>query len=190
MIFTHFGISGPIVLRCSQFVVKIIKQFNVKAVNLTIDLFPDKSVDNIYDDTLQLAKNEQKKIIRNVLKGYLPEKLIPLLLQIVGLNGEITFDNIPKQAWLELSKLVKTFPIAVDGTLSIEDAFVTGGGVNLKEIDPRTMQSKLMDGLFFSGEILDIHGYTGGYNITAAFTTGYTAGRNAATYSKSCRLSI
>jgi predicted Rossmann fold flavoprotein len=185
MIFTHFGISGPIVLRCSQFVVKIIKQFNVKAVNLTIDLFPDKSVDNIYDDTLQLAKNEQKKIIRNVLKGYLPEKLIPLLLEKTGLNGELTFDNIPKQAWLELSRLIKTFPLSVNGTLSIEEAFVTGGGVNLKEVDPRAMHSKLMDGLFFCGEILDIHGYTGGYNITAAFTTGYTAGKNAATYSKS-----
>jgi predicted Rossmann fold flavoprotein len=185
MLFTHFGISGPIVLRCSQFVVKIIKQFNVKTVNLTIDLFPDKSVDSIYDDTLQLAKNEQKKIIRNVLKGYLPEKLVPLLLQKAGLNEEITFDNIPKQAWLELSRLIKTFPISVNGTLSIEEAFVTGGGINLKEVDPKTMHSKLMDGLFFCGEILDIHGYTGGYNITAAFSTGYTAGKNAAIYSKS-----
>ncbi|WNQ12077.1 NAD(P)/FAD-dependent oxidoreductase [Paenibacillus aurantius] len=185
MIFTHFGISGPTVLRCSQFVVKIMKQFSVKTVDLSIDLFPERSVDNIYTDTYELAKNDKKKIVRNVLKGYLPEKLIPLLLQKASLSGEITFDNIPKQAWLELSKLVKSFPIAVNGTLSIEEAFVTGGGINLKEVDPKTMQSKLTNGLFFCGEILDIHGYTGGYNITAAFSTGYTAGKNAAKYSKS-----
>ena len=81
---------------------------------------------------------------------------------------------------MQLAKLIKRFPIRVYGTLSIEDAFVTGGGVNLKEIDPKTMQSKLIDGLYFCGEILDIHGYTGGYNITAAFSTGYAAGKHAA----------
>lgn len=185
MIFTHFGLSGPTVLRCSQFVVKLMKQFDVNTVKLTIDLLPDKSADTIYTETLALAKNEQKKIIRNVLKSYLPEKLIPLLLLKAGLHGETTFDNIPKQEWLTLAKLVKAFPVSVSGTLSIEEAFVTGGGVNLKEIDPKTMQSKLMNGLFFCGEILDVHGYTGGYNITAAFTTGYTAGKHAALYAKS-----
>jgi predicted flavoprotein YhiN len=79
-----------------------------------------------------------------------------------------------------LAKLIKAFPIEANGTLSIEEAFVTGGGVSLKEIDPRTMESKIMEGLFFCGEVLDIHGYTGGYNITAAFSTGYTAGKSAA----------
>jgi predicted flavoprotein YhiN len=75
---------------------------------------------------------------------------------------------------------VKEFPVRVNGTLSIEEAFVTGGGVHVKEIDPRTMGSKVMRGLYFCGEVLDVHGYTGGYNITAAFATGYTAGKNAA----------
>ncbi|MNI09536.1 tricarballylate dehydrogenase [compost metagenome] len=180
MIFTHFGISGPTALRCSQFVVKALKQFEVKSIQVTLDMFPTKSSDDIYSETLDLAKQESKKAIKNVLKGYLQERMIPLLFKQVGLREDITFDNIPKQQWLELSKLVKAFPIAINGTLSIEEAFVTGGGVNLKEIDPKTMESKLMQGLFFCGEVLDIHGYTGGYNITAAFTTGFMAGKNAA----------
>jgi predicted Rossmann fold flavoprotein len=179
MIFTHFGISGPTALRCSQFVVKALKQFDVKAVTVTLDLFPGKTVDEIYTETLQLAKQESKKAIKNALKGYLPERMVPQILLQAELREEITFDNIPKQQWMDMAKLIKAFPIAITGTLSIEEAFVTGGGVNLKEIDPKTMESKLMKGLFFCGEVLDIHGYTGGYNITAAFTTGYTAGKSA-----------
>ncbi|CAM3991650.1 NAD(P)/FAD-dependent oxidoreductase [Paenibacillus alkaliterrae] len=179
MLFTHFGISGPIVLRCSQFVVKALKQFGTGNIEVAVDLLPDKSKDEVYRETLRLAEQESKKTIKNVLKGYMPEKMIPLLLRKAGLPDSLTFDHIPKQDWLALSQLIKHFPIRVYGTLSIEDAFVTGGGINLKEIDPKTMQSKLMEGLYFCGEILDIHGYTGGYNITAAFSTGYTAGQNA-----------
>ncbi|TBL71193.1 NAD(P)/FAD-dependent oxidoreductase [Paenibacillus thalictri] len=185
MIFTHFGISGPMALRCSQFVVKALKQTETGTVQLTIDLLPLKSAEEIYDETMRLAEQESKKAVKNVLKGYLPERLIPLILEKSGLRTDITYDHIPKQQWQDFSKLVKSFPIAINGTLSLEEAFVTGGGVHLKEIDPRTMESKLTEGLFFCGEILDIHGYTGGYNITAAFATGYTAGKNAAlTYVK------
>ncbi|RAV16407.1 NAD(P)/FAD-dependent oxidoreductase [Paenibacillus contaminans] len=180
LLFTHFGLSGPTALRCSQFVVKALKQSGAPSVRLTIDLFPDKRADELFAESLSLAKSEPKKAVRNVLKGLLQERLIPLLLSKAGIDSDITFDNIPKQPWAELSKLLKAFPVDVNGTLSIEEAFVTGGGVNLKEIDPGTMQSKLTDGLFFCGEILDIHGYTGGYNITAAFVTGYTAGKHAA----------
>ncbi|MEX2461134.1 MAG: NAD(P)/FAD-dependent oxidoreductase [Paenibacillaceae bacterium] len=180
MIFTHFGISGPIALRCSQFVVKLLKQFDDPTVLITLDMFPDKSLDQIYNETSELAKKEPKKTIKNVLKGLLAERIIPHLLSKSGLKEDITYDNIPKQPWIELAKLIKFFPIHVNGTLSIEEAFVTGGGINLKEIDPKTMESKLIKGLYFCGEILDIHGYTGGYNITAAFSTGYTAGMSAA----------
>lgn len=180
MIFTHFGLSGPAVLRCSQFVVKALKQQGGGTVRMTLDLFPGQSADEVYQSTLRLAKEDPKKQVKNVLKPAISERLIPLLLEKAGLASDITYDNIPKQPWMELSKLLKAFPIEVNGTLSIEEAFVTGGGVNLKEVDPKTMMSKCMHGLFFCGEILDIHGYTGGYNITAAFTTGYTAGMSAA----------
>lgn len=179
MIFTHFGVSGPIALRCSQFVVKALKQFGTGNIEVAVDLMPDMKSDEVYSYTLKQTELEPKKAIKNVLKNLLPEKMIPILLQKACLSEGLTFDNIPKQDWLTLAKLIKHFPIRVYGTLSIEDAFVTGGGINLKEIDPKTMESKLMQGLFFCGEILDIHGYTGGYNITAAFSTGYTAGINA-----------
>ncbi|GAB2701404.1 NAD(P)/FAD-dependent oxidoreductase [Paenibacillus thermoaerophilus] len=179
MIFTHFGLSGPAVLRCSQFVVKQLMA-GEKEVTLTIDLRPGKSEDAVYAETWDMIQDEPRKAIKNVLKGYASEKWIPLLLNRAGLKEDLTFDNVPKQGWRELARLFKAFPVKVHGSLSIEEAFVTGGGVHLKEIDPRTMESKLMPGLYFCGEILDIHGYTGGYNITAAFSTGHCAGRSAA----------
>ncbi|PZE19754.1 NAD(P)/FAD-dependent oxidoreductase [Paenibacillus xerothermodurans] len=180
MLFTHFGLSGPAVLRCSQFVVKAVKKSETGTAKMTVDLFPQRTVNEVYEWTLSLAKAEPKKQIKNVLKNAVSERLLPILLEKAGLSDELTFANIPKQPWLQLAQFMKAFPIIVNGTLSIEEAFVTGGGVNLKEIDPKTMSSKITYRLFFCGEILDIHGYTGGYNITAAFTTGYTAGKSAA----------
>lgn len=184
LLFTHFGLSGPAALRCSQFIVKTLKQFDVSTVKITIDLFPEKTVEEVYADSLQLARNEPKKAIKNILKGLLPERMIPIILKKSGLKEDTTYDNIPKQPWSAMASLLKAFPIQISGTLPIEEAFVTGGGVHLKEIDPKTMHSKRMKGLFFCGEILDVHGYTGGYNITAAFTTGYTAGMSAAQFVK------
>lgn len=180
LLFTHFGLSGPAALRCSQFVIKARKKFNTPTVTATIDLLPEMNAEAIYEKSWQLAANEPKKAIKNVLKSMLPERLIPLLLHQAGLNENTVFDHIPKQPWRDLASLIKAFPVAINGTLSLESAFVTGGGVHLKEVDPRTMESKLMKGLYFCGEILDVHGYTGGYNITAAFSTGYTAGQHAA----------
>lgn len=180
MLFTHFGLSGPIALRCSQFVVKELAKTERREVLLTVDLFPDLSTDDVYKESMALAKADAKKAIKNVLKPLLSERLIPMLLERTGLDDQLTYDNIPKQKWLDLCKLMKAFPVHIHGTLSIEEAFVTGGGVHLKEIDPSTMQSKLVNGLYFCGEVLDIHGYTGGYNITAAFSTGYMAGTSAA----------
>lgn len=180
LIFTHFGISGPAALRCSQFVVKELKRTGERTVRLTIDLFPDRSSTQLFDDTMELARQEAKKSVKNVLKHAVPDKLVPILLLKSGVAGDVTYDNIPKQQWTELCQLLKAFPLRASGTLSLEEAFVTGGGVHLKEIDPKTLQSRLMPGLFFCGEVLDVHGYTGGYNITAAFSTGYTAGKHAA----------
>ena len=178
MIFTHFGISGPAALRCSQFVVKALKAG--KSPKITIDLMPSRSEAEVFEETLRMAKLEPRKAVKNVLRGYLQERLLDFLLQQCGIDGDTTYDHIPKEPWAELAKLVKSFPVAVNGTLSLEEAFVTGGGVHLKEIDPKTMESKLTSRLYFCGEVLDIHGYTGGYNITAAFTTGHNAGLHAA----------
>jgi predicted Rossmann fold flavoprotein len=180
MIFTHFGISGPAALRCSQFVVKELKKDGVNEVLMQLDLMPHKSAAEIYNESYKLAEKEPKKAIKNVIKGYLPERLLPLLFSMAELKDDVTFANIPKKPWQKLSELVKALPILVNGTLSLEEAFITGGGVHLKEITPQTMMSKMTEGLFFCGEVLDIHGYTGGYNITVAFSTGYTAGKGAA----------
>ncbi|MCJ8011765.1 NAD(P)/FAD-dependent oxidoreductase [Paenibacillus sp. KQZ6P-2] len=180
MIFTHFGLSGPIALRCSQFIRQVKNKFKVHEVEMAVDLFPDlppHDLDRMLRDKLA---EEPKKAIKNVLKGTVPERMLPLLLSRAELDGDATFAHLPKQQWSAFVDVLKRFIILVTGTKSIEEAFVTGGGVHLKEINPKTMESKLMPGLFFCGEVLDIHGYTGGYNITAAFSTGYTAGMHAA----------
>lgn len=180
VIFTHFGLSGPAALRCSQFVHKVKKQYDIPSVRLTLDLFPEESADALYGRISGLAQDEPKKALKNVLKRILPERMLPILLAKSGLREEITGDNLPKQPVQSLAQVLKAFPLQIAGTLSLEEAFVTGGGVNLKELHPGTMESKLVEGLFFCGEILDIHGYTGGYNITAAFSTGHAAGTGAA----------
>ncbi len=180
MIFTHFGISGPAALRCSQFVVKARKKFDVKHVLMSIDLFPGESLDELKARMTDIAKNEAKKAVKNAFRPLLQERMLLFLLEQTNIPPDLACDRLPKATIQTLAERCKRFELWASGTLSIEEAFVTGGGVNLKEIDPKSMQSKLTAGLFFCGEVLDIHGYTGGYNITAAFATGYTAGMHAA----------
>ncbi|KTD83340.1 NAD(P)/FAD-dependent oxidoreductase [Paenibacillus etheri] len=180
MIFTHFGLSGPIALRCSQFLRQVQRKSGTDTVEMSIDLFPDLNAREVEAMVQDRLDQEPKKAIRNSLKGLLPERLIPLLLTKADLDGDITGHHVSKNGLHALAGILKRMPVYVHGTRSLSEAFVTGGGVNLKEIDPKRMESKLMQGLFFCGEVLDIHGYTGGYNITAAFSTGYTAGKHAA----------
>ncbi|GGE17872.1 hypothetical protein GCM10011571_19580 [Marinithermofilum abyssi] len=180
MLFTHFGLSGPIALRCSQFVVKTLQKFQTDHVLIQLDLFPDKHAGQVEEETFRLLQTHRKKTVKNALTQLLPERILPILLDKARVDHSLTFANLSKEAFTNLCRLMKAFPIRVNGTLPLEKAFVTGGGVHLKEIVPKTMESKLKKGLYFAGEILDIHGYTGGYNITAAFSTGYTAGKSAA----------
>lgn len=180
LLFTHFGLSGPIALRCSQFVVKTLQQFAVDHVRLELDWFPGERGEKLRTRVREEWKNHPKKSVKTILKPHLPDRAIPLLLHRSGLDPEVTWNHVSKTGWEKLFQLLKAFPLRVNGTLPMEKAFVTGGGVHLKEIHPKTMESKLKQGLYFAGEILDIHGYTGGYNITAAFSTGFTAGKHAA----------
>jgi predicted Rossmann fold flavoprotein len=184
MIFTHFGISGPAVLRCSQFVVKAMKKWNLKEVTMSLDSLPDKKEEEIFQEILTLVKSEPKKIIKNLLKGFLPERYLLFLLEQNAIDTNEQGGTISNEKIRSFSKSCKQFLLKVNGTLSLEKAFVTGGGVSVKEIEPQTMGSKLMNGLYFCGEILDIHGYTGGYNITSALVTGRLAGTNAALNAK------
>ncbi|WP_334074706.1 MULTISPECIES: NAD(P)/FAD-dependent oxidoreductase [Paenibacillus] len=179
MIFTHFGLSGPIALRCSGFIRGVKKKHGVAEVTMALNLFPDKSAGSLDEHLRRLAAAEPKKALKNVLKSTIPERLLPLLFERAGLAGDTTYEHLPREPWTAFVATALNFQIRVTGTRPFEEAFVTGGGVHLKEIHPKSMESKLMPGLFFCGEVLDIHGYTGGYNITAAFATGYTAGHHA-----------
>jgi predicted Rossmann fold flavoprotein len=180
MVFTHFGVSGPIALRCSQFVIKAKKEHNVKEVALSLDLFPHKSYEDVQEELDNLLHSQPKKAIKNALNGWLPERIIPVILDKAGVESSIVRAELSNEKKRSLLKSIKDFSISATGTLSIEKAFVTGGGVSVKEIKPKKMESKFKKGLFFCGEVLDLHGYTGGYNITVAFSTGYTAGQAAA----------
>lgn len=180
MIFTHFGISGPASLRMGHYVSISQRKFGSVPLVLTIDLMPERTAEEIAAKSWRLLEEQPKKAVKNVLKGFLPERIIPLLLSLSSISEDTTLSHMRKQDWASFAKSVKALPLTITGTLSLEEAFITGGGVSVKEIDPRTMQSKCMEGLFFAGEVLDVHAHTGGYNITIAFSSGYVAGTNSA----------
>lgn len=184
MIFTHFGISGPAVLRCSQFVVKAMKKWNLNEVTMSLDVYPGKKEEPLFQEISSLVKSEPKKSIKNILKGDTPERYMLFLLELNNIDPATQGANLSSEKIRSYVHSCKQFQFTVDGTLPLEKAFVTGGGVSVKEVEPQTMASKKMNGLYFCGEILDIHGYTGGYNITSALVTGRLAGTNAALFAK------
>lgn len=185
MIFTHFGISGPAVLRCSQFVVKAMKRWDLEEVTMNLDLFPKHNQEQLFEQLWQTMKNESRKAVKNALKGLLPERYLLFLLTKCEIDPDAPCSTISMNHLRSFVETCKQFRFTVNGTLPLDKAFVTGGGVSVKEIEPKTMASKLMPGLYFCGEVLDIYGYTGGYNITSALVTGRLAGENAVQYSKS-----
>ncbi|WP_088103884.1 NAD(P)/FAD-dependent oxidoreductase [Halalkalibacter urbisdiaboli] len=180
MIFTHFGISGPAALRCSQYVVKALKKFKTDTIEMRLDLFPKQSKEDVFQGLVKRMKEEPKKTIKNALKGFVPERFLSFLFEQLNIETNTACSNVSHETLRSVASFCKEFSFQVNGTLSIEKAFVTGGGVSVKEIEPKTMHSRKKQGLYFCGEVLDIHGYTGGYNITCAFSTGYTAGKAAA----------
>ncbi|WP_088050917.1 BaiN/RdsA family NAD(P)/FAD-dependent oxidoreductase [Virgibacillus dakarensis] len=180
MLFTHFGISGPAVLRCSQFVVKELMKGQAE-VPMVLDVLPDENEQQLVKKVWENIKQNPKRSIKNNLKGAVPERFLTFILKRNKVREEEKGANIAKETIRSIVHDLKYFSFNVHGSLPLEKAFVTGGGVSIKEIVPNTMQSKKMHGLYFCGEILDIHGYTGGYNITSALVTGRLAGINAAT---------
>lgn len=181
MLFTHFGVSGPAILRCSQFVVKERKKNGGKPVELRIDSLPALNGEEAFQHIYGILKEEPKKAVKNSLKGLVPERWLLFLLKRAEILEDLRGEELSVEKVRAFSRLVKSFSMFVDGTQPLEKAYVTGGGVSIKEIEPKTMASKKKRGLYFCGEVLDIHGYTGGYNITAALVTGRVAGMSAAT---------
>ena len=180
MIFTHFGISGPAVLRCSSFVHQVQEKEKKKEVVLSLNVLPDLSSSELDAKLKGFVEEAPLKSVKNHLKGLLPERYVEFLLAKVGIDDQMAVSRMTEANWTAIKDGLTNFRFTVNGSLPIEKGFVTGGGVHLKEVNPKTLQSKLTQGLYFSGELLDIHGYTGGYNITAAFVTGYVAGMHAA----------
>lgn len=176
MIFTHFGVSGPAALRCSQFVYKEQLSQKKENIKMQLDLFPQYTMGEMQEYINKTIKDNIDKSLKNILKNIHQERLINFVLEYLKIDGSTSGHHVSNQQKQALVEFFKRFTFNVNGTQSIEKAFVTGGGVNLKEINPSAMSSKLIEGLHFAGEVLDIHGYTGGYNITSALVTGYVAG--------------
>ncbi|WP_404453743.1 NAD(P)/FAD-dependent oxidoreductase [Virgibacillus necropolis] len=179
MIFTHFGISGPAVLRCSQFVVKELMKDRPE-VTMVLDVLPTKKEDTLVKEIWETLEVNPRKSMKNSFKGIVPERFLSYIFEKNNINEDQKAATISKEVIRSIVHDFKHFTFHVHGSLPLDKAFVTGGGVSIKEIVPNTMQSKIMHGLYFCGEILDIHGYTGGYNITSALVTGRLAGSNAA----------
>ena len=179
MIFTHFGVSGPAALRCSQFVYKEQQAQKRQDIKMQLDFYPDIPYGKFQEKINAVIKENIDKSLKNILKQIQQERLIVFMLEYLNIDGSTSGHHILNADKDKIINFFKRFTFTVNGTQSIEKAFVTGGGVNLKEIHPSTMSSKIIDGLHFAGEVLDIHGYTGGYNITSALVTGYTAGFHA-----------
>lgn len=174
MLFTHFGISGPIVLSLSKAVTASAN--NGQGLTALLDLKPALSEEKL-DERLQ--RNNQKfsrKHFINSLDELLPASLIPVFVSLVGIDAHKPVNQLTKGERQEMLYMLKALPLTIKGPRPIEEAIVTSGGVQVKEINPKTMGSNLLEGLYFAGEVIDIDGYTGGYNLQAAWSSGYVAG--------------
>lgn len=177
IIFTHFGLSGPAVLELSSHLNKFI--YNEEVI-LNLDLLPDISEDELERLLMQPKDTKNNYSIKKQLNEYLPKKLLQVLLEeVLAIDGEKTLIQITREERLKLIKAFKSLELTATGLRGLKEAIITSGGISIKEIDPRTMKSKLINGLYFAGEIIDTDAVTGGYNLHIAFSTGYLAGLNA-----------
>ena len=175
MMFTHFGITGPIVLSLSHTVGKLMRKKNIGTIGLDINLKPALSPETL-DKRLQKDFDlySKKKLI-NGMKDLLPSRLIPLIIELAGIDPQKPINQISKEERQQIGYMLQHMPLTVKGLRPVEEAIVTAGGISLKEFNPKTMESKLVKGLYGAGEVLDIDAFTGGYNLQAAFSTGYVA---------------
>lgn len=174
MLFTHFGVSGPLVLSASSHISKM----ESGRYKILIDLKPGLSLKQL-DARIQRDFSENiNRIFGNSLSKLLPAKLVPTAVRLSGIPGETKVNQITREERLAFAQLLKEFPLTVKGFRPIEEAIITSGGINIKEINPKTMESKLVQNLYFAGEIIDTDGYTGGFNLQIAFSTAFCASEN------------
>jgi predicted Rossmann fold flavoprotein len=178
MLFTHFGISGPIILTLSRRVVDALRER--REVALSIDLKPALDDEKLDARLLRDIDAHGKQYYRTLLQGLLPKKLIPICIELTEIPADKLSNQITSEERTRLRTWLKDFRFQVTGHRSFDQAIITAGGIDLRQVDPRRMASRMIDGLYFAGEILDIDADTGGYNLQAAFSTGWLAGRSAA----------
>lgn len=174
MLFTHFGVSGPVILSASSH----IRDITPGKYQLSIDLKPALSEEKLDDRIVRDLTKYSNKTMVNALCELLPRSIIPVILRLADIPADIFANRLTREARRELGYVIKNLTCTISGTRPIEEAIVTAGGVAVKEIDPKTMGSKLCCGLFFAGEVIDVDAYTGGYNLQIAFSTGALAGNS------------
>ncbi len=178
LLFTHFGISGPVVLTLSDQVVPALAKG--EPVNFLIDLKPALTREQL-DQRLQRDFTQfARKQFKNSLAELLPKSLIPVVIKLSGIPEDKFIHQVTKEERLQLVDLLKGLKLTISKARPIREAVITAGGINVKELNPKTMESRLIPGLYFAGEILDVHGFTGGFNLQIAWSTGYVAGQAAA----------
>lgn len=173
MLFTHFGVSGPVILSASSFVGKELRR---NPLSLSIDLKPALTAEQLDERILRDFAAEQNRQFKNSLSKLLPAKLIPVILTRSGINPDKPVNQITREERQRLVSLLKDFTLTLTGLRDFKEAIITQGGVSVKEINPSTMESKRVKGLSFAGEVLDLDGVTGGYNLQIAWSTGWSAG--------------
>lgn len=179
MIFTHFGISGPTILSGSAHLVKykdIDYLLRSKYISVSIDLKPALSEEQLDDRILRDFKEFKNRQFKHSLDKLLPQKMIPLIIELSNIDENKRVNEITREERKKLIQLLKNFTITIKDFRPVEEAIITCGGIDTKEINPKTMESKLIKGLYFAGEIIDVDSYTGGFNLQIAYSTGYTAG--------------
>ncbi len=173
MLFTHFGVSGPLVLSASTYISGDVREYRLE-LDLKPGLTPEKLDERLLRD---FGENINRDFV-NSLDALLPQKLIPVVIVRSGIDPRVKVNSVTREQRLRLRDLIKRFPIRLTGLRPVEEAIVTAGGVDVTEVQPRTMESKLVSGLYFAGEILDLDARTGGFNLQIAWSTGYAAGRS------------
>ena len=172
MMFTHFGVTGPLILSASSYTAKTARK---KELSMFIDLKPALSKEQLDHRILRDFEEAKNRQFKNALGGLFPAKLTPVMIELSGINPEKKVNEVSREERLGFVGLIKNLPLTVTGLRDYNEAIITKGGVSVKEVNPSTMESKLVQGLYFAGEVLDLDAVTGGFNLQIAWSTAYAA---------------
>jgi predicted Rossmann fold flavoprotein len=178
LIFTHFGISGPLVLDYSNQIISILEKN--ESMQFFIDLKPEMTIQELEEKLIKEFEIRRKSEFKNFMKFLLPNRMIPVFIELLGMNAKKKVNQIEKEERNSIINLLKAFPLTIIDSMGVNKAMITCGGISRSEINPQTLESKLIKNLYFAGEIIEGCASSGGYNLQQAFSTGYLAGEAAA----------